>query len=341
MKRLTYISAVLATLLLLACRGEVEVGRRGLYYWRTTLRFTPEERAWMDSVGVETIYLKLFDVVADKAEPTCGLWPDATLLFPSPADDAGADSSMTLLRGKRIVPVVFVSPGVIEAGDDTNPKRLRSIASILLRRVDQMMTRNALPAYDEVQIDYDWTQSNQRAYFAILQAMADTLHSSGRRLSTTIRLHQLGMATPPADRGALMLYNTGRVTDPKETNSILTEASIAPYLDRLDSYGLPLVLALPQFSWNVVFRADRYQFLAPQLPLADTALFRRLDDTHWAARAYQPVPINVSGTTQSQLRLLPGDVIRHESSSDSLNAVLMQRLFRLRPSLADEVITFR
>ena len=92
--------------------------------------------------------------------------------------------------------------------------------------------------------------------------MLKELHSlakaDGRRLTTTIRLHQLTQPIPPVDGGTLMVYNTGDVSDIKEQKPILDPAVVRKYAPRLRGYKLPLNSAYPIFSWDVLFRGGRY-----------------------------------------------------------------------------------
>ena len=79
-------------------------------------------------------------------------------------------------------------------------------ASSLLAKVSAA----ALGAWKEMQVDCDWTQGSRAAYFALLRALRDRLHAQGRRLSATIRLHQVKCSADtgvPVDRGMLMAYN--------------------------------------------------------------------------------------------------------------------------------------
>lgn len=325
--------AVLMLPLLLSCsKGESRMKHSSIYYWRTTFVPTYAEREEIDTLS--TLYLHLFDVVASPSESSVGMLPDATLQF--------NDSSLGWLKdrvaqGLNVTPVVFLAPGIITRND---AHKAQPLAQLLLSRINDMMQQNGLPLPNEVQIDYDWTSTNQKAYFAFLQALADTLHADQRQLCTTIRLHQLSMAPPPADRGILMCYNTGHLTDPEETNSILSKKSVEPYIRHLDNYALPLALALPRFSLNVVFHNGKFAFLAPGLALSDTTRFRRLDATHWRSVAYQSVPQRVSGTMQSQVRLYPGDIVRREESSDSLNEAIARVLIKHRPELNNEIIIY-
>lgn len=316
-----------------SCKKERVDTHNAMYYWRTTFELSEGELAWMDSMHVEALYVRLFDVIKSNRDKELGIVPDATI-----RGMGGMDSLMAERGIKRLVPVVFIAPGVIAKGDES---KAEAIAERLLQRIDAITIANGLGTCDEVQIDYDWAQSNQKAYFAMLKAMADKLHDANRKLSTTIRLHQLALEAPPADRGVLMLYNTGKLKDVNEKNSILSREAVEPYLRHLKSYSLPLATALPRFSWNAVFRDNEFAFLCPGLQLNDTSAFARIDSTHWRSRKYQPVPVTASATIQAGERLIPGDVIRREESSDELNQSLLDRMSEIRSDVAGEVVYFK
>lgn len=316
---------------LTACQREAQTTHYGMYYWRTTFQLSEAEQRWMDSMKVETFYLHLFDVVSDSRNTEIGMRPEATI------KGLSADSVSKMLSAYRLVPVVFIAPGTISK--DMTPRADR-IAERLLRRIDDVTEKNGLGTCHEVQIDYDWAESNEKAYFAVLQSLSDRLHKEGRVLSTTIRLHQLALDVPPVDSGVLMCYNTGRLMDITESNSILSRKSVEPYMRYVSSYKLPLRLALPNFSWNVVFREDEFAFIAPGLQLDDTLSYTRLDATHWRSRTYHALPSRATAVSQGDQRILPGDIIRREESSDSLNRDIFDHLTNLRPELADEVIFF-
>lgn len=325
------VSLLVFVALLASCSKQPTNVQHNMYFWRTTLHLTEGEKRWMDSMDVKTLYLRLFDVVEDKSEKQLGMRPNATIRGLS-------KTALDSIAVKDVVPVVFISPGLIKKGDEA---KMVTMATLLLSRIDQMFEKNGMAIPHEVQIDYDWTKSNQKCYFMMLKAMADELHKQKRTLSTTIRLHQLAMEAPPADRGVLMLYNTGRVQDFNEQNSILSKESVAPYMRHLAGYSLPLSLALPRFKWNVVFRQQQFAFLVPELPLTDTARYEQIDATHWRSVSYQSVPANVAGALQSTQRIQHGDIIRHEESSDSLNEEMIQLMSRERTDIVQEVIFYR
>lgn len=297
-------------------------GEHAVYYWRTTLSLTPEQRQWLEREHVQRIYLHLFDVVRCEGAP-CGVRPEGTLHFRD-----------TLPRNIEVVPVVFLTPNAINDSTDAH-----ALARLLLTRMDAMTEHNGMGIPQEVQLDFDWAGRTRAPYFDLLQTMADSLHSQGRSLSVTIRLHQLSQQAPPVDRGVLMLYNTGNFRDANEQNSILSTQSVEPYLRYLEDYPLEMDLALPTFSWNLVFHHGTFACIAPGLQLQDTTLFRQEDETHWRVISYQPIP-SAGIALGPQQRLYPGDIIRREESSTELNQFMYTHLTSLRPSLSQRIILY-
>lgn len=218
-------------------------GRRGgaavrsVYYWATTLNIDSAKTAFLKSHSVTRMYVRFFDVVTDGSGRSV---PNATLQFAS-----------ALPEGVDIVPTVFVMPECLRRDRE-------ALARNIVRRVRQMCATNDVKRVGEMQIDCDWTLSTRSAYNDFMRLMLRECHANGFRLSSTIRLHQLAQAPPPADRGVLMMYNTGDVTDPKCRKPILDMADAAHYLTYLADYPLPLSTAYPVFSWRVLYRGGRF-----------------------------------------------------------------------------------
>ena len=121
-----------------------------------------------------------------------------------------------------------------------------------------MNETNDVHNVSEIQIDCDWTRSTRLLYDEFMQAMLSECHSRHLKLSSTIRLHQLAQTPPPADRGVLMMYNTGDATDIGCHKPILDMHDAAPYLPRLKDYKLKLSTAYPIFAWRILFRGGRF-----------------------------------------------------------------------------------
>lgn len=210
---------------------------RSVYYWSTTLSMDSVKTAFMRNYDISRMYIRYFDVVADQSGRAV---PNATLKF-----------ATDVPQGIDVVPTVFVMPECLRQD------RSR-LASLIVKRVVQMNETNDVYNVKEIQIDCDWTQSTRQLYAEFMQAMLSECHSRHLKLSSTIRLHQLAQTPPPADRGVLMMYNTGDATDIRCHKPILDMHDAAPYLPRLNDYKLKLSTAYPIFTWRILFRGGRF-----------------------------------------------------------------------------------
>lgn len=192
-----------------------------VYYWRTQLQLDSTERAFLKRHHISKVYCRYFDVVMDSAQ---GPMPNATITF-----------NDTLPKDIEVVPTVYIT-------EDCMHKRHEGLAEKLVRRIRQMNETNDISGVSELQIDCDYTARSCQTYY-------DFLKEINVQLSTTIRLHQLAMAPPPADYGVLMLYNTGDPRNFVERNPILDQRDVQPYLRYLNDYALPLAAAYPVYQW--------------------------------------------------------------------------------------------
>lgn len=231
------LTTVLVGLMTSCKKNTTQKAIRSVYYWSTTLDIDSAKAAFINKHRISRMYTRYFDVVNDGSGRAV---PNATLQFKTKMPD-----------GIDIVPTVFVMPECLH----NNHKRL---AKLIVRRVMQMNATNDVTNVKEIQIDCDWTVSTRRLYDDFMQSMLDECHSHKLRLSSTIRLHQLAQTPPPADRGILMMYNTGNATDIHCNKPILDTKDAAPYLPFIAKYGLPLSTAYPIFSWRILFRGNQF-----------------------------------------------------------------------------------
>ena len=323
---------VSAALLLTGCGRKpkgVENPQPSVYYWRTTFSLDSVERSFLAEAEVGRMYVHFFDVVKGQEPGAEGqgagvdLMPANTLLFED-----------SVPGGIEVIPTVFFEPNALR---DT--VGMHKLAGLVIKRIDQMTEQNGLPTARQVQMDYDWVASDEAAYFAFLGELRDMLHSQGRTLSATIRLHQLAKAVPPVDEGVLMVYNVGNFRDEAEENSILTAKAVEPYLPRLESYGLPLCAALPVYGWDLLFQNHEFRQIVRGVNLDDTLKFRRLDSTHYRAEAYMAAPADGIADPAGQ-RIYPGDMIRHEQPSPATLRQVRDMLERSRSGVCDQVVIY-
>lgn len=289
---------------------------RSIYYWKTTLKLSPKEREALQQLGIKRVYLHVFDVVRDSHGR---LRPLSTLDFID-----------TIPDGIDIVPVAFINEDALHS-----PAGIDSIGAKIVRRAVTMLEVNGYSSPIEIQLDYDWNNSTRDTYFKILREAREEAHSRGIKISSTIRLHQLKESPPPADAGALMVYNTGNFRNPQEVNSIYSINHLKPYLQYLMDYDLPLSLAMPIYNWNLVFRRGNFQMIGRNIDLSDTLLARRIDSIHWQCLEYRGV-----ASSNHKGRLYPGDIIRHEAVSFEDLQELQKAVAGQRPDAAKNVILY-
>lgn len=285
MKRL--VLPLLLMLTLLSCSDRRDDGtRRSMYYWSTVLDMDSAKADFIDRHGIGRIYLRYFDVVKDE---TGALTPNATLAFKTGVP-----------HGVETVPTVYITNDCM-LGD------VGGLAEKICLRIKQMSRTNDIDGVKEIQMDCDWTRLTRKRYFRFLEELRALAHADGLTLSVTIRLHQLSQPAPPADRGVLMMYNTGDFTDLTCEKPILDMRDAAPYMHRLHSYRLHLSSAYPLFGWRILFRRGRY-----------VGIMHKDDD----------------------LPVLPGDsiVVRQPSLEDIMTAV--KAVGRKRPDANREVILY-
>ena len=227
-----------ASLMITCCQRHKESLPEGnaVYYWRTDLRLDSTERAFLKQYNINKVYCRYFDVVMNEGEPK----PNATITF-----------SDSLPKGVEIIPTIYIT-------EDCMHERHEGLAEKIVSRIIQMNETNGISGVKEIQIDCDYTSKSRNIYYQFLE---EVKQAWGGTLSTTIRLHQLSMAIPPADYGVLMVYNTGdprkwkerRSTDGRlleeGKNPVLDYRDVFPYLSKLDDYPLPLATAYPVYQW--------------------------------------------------------------------------------------------
>lgn len=229
---------------------------RSVYYWSTTFRIDHAKACFIRTHHIRRIYLRYFDVVdaqTDAGSTMSSPMPNATVDFE--LSDASVDSCRAM--HVDIIPVVFIVNSCFRSPQP-------QLAALVFRRIRQMSATNAVAPVREIQIDCDWTKSTQSAYFSFLSELRQLAHAQHIRLSTTIRLHQLSMPVPPIDRGALMVYNTGDITDLNCRKPILDLRDVKPYLRYLPQYKLPLATAYPVFRMQLLARRGRFLGLIRQ-----------------------------------------------------------------------------
>ncbi len=261
---------VIALLALSCCAPPPETDlQRAFYHWKSTIDSAGIQGP-LERLDVKKVYLRAFDIDWDHSYE--GPVPVGPLTNPEAAP-----------TGVMLIPTIFI----------TN-RTFRNLSEAALPElVDKVQQKLAFLfshhyPIQEVQFDCDWTRTTRERYFQFLRLFKK---ATSWDVSVTIRLHQVRYfeqtGIPPADRGMLMFYNMGALEDWEESNSILNNEKARPYLKEAGGYKLPLDLALPIFSWGVIFRNGKMIKLIHGLPkaaLQDSSRFILLEKNRYRVK---------------------------------------------------------
>ncbi|KIQ22238.1 hypothetical protein RT99_08605 [Flavobacterium sp. MEB061] len=265
-----------------SCENDHEV-IRSFCYWKTDLNFQKEDDSLMRELDVKHLYVRFFDV-------------DWNPYAKEPLPVATIGNVSLNESNPDITPSVFITNEVVL---QSTKKQLDSLAVRIAQRVNQIGVKmnetkadviaNAIVYpkdyykqkdykrinYDsvkalelaklkvdfkEILIDCDWSEKSKDNYFYLLKQIKKEFPTV--QISATIRLWQYKFASkagiPPVDKGLLMCYNLTKPDDFKTKNSIGTSNELAQYITHSE-YKLKLDIALPLYSWAVVFRGNQFK----------------------------------------------------------------------------------
>lgn len=255
-----------------------------VYFWKTSFEPTGTDLRFLENHDVKRIYMRMFDIVANNGgtPPEEAVVPNATLRFPT-VNSADYWESHQMLSQAEFVPVVYITVDALRAME----LEIDIWAEKIVERVSNMISYNFIPNVSEYQLDCDWTESTEQIFFSLCASVKKELirRNKDYRLSSTIRLHQLSKPVPPVDFGVLMVYNTGNFTNPDAHNSILDIEDVKPYIKNLSGYRLPLDVAYPLYTWQLLFRNRQFTGLLRDTDLSDSENFIQIgENTHKALR---------------------------------------------------------
>ncbi len=316
-----YILLALVAMISWSCnrndKGLEDVPERSVYYWRTTFKLDSTERKFLIDNDIQRMYVRYFDVVTT---PSGDAMPNATIKF----DDS-------IPSGIEVVPTIFIMDNCLAAIDQHKQQ--------LVDRIVQMNETHDIAGVREVQIDCDWTQRSQEAYFKLLDYLRTAFKQHGIALSATIRLHQLSMTPPPVHRGTLMMYNTGSLTATNGHNPILDYRDAYPYLKRLGDYKLPLTVAWPCYAWNLLYSGNQFKAILYNARLDDSTRYRQVAPGRYVVTASSIIPEPNSDGSDMQWQNVGDSVITMcPTASDILRIVNATE--HERPGLNHHVVLY-
>ncbi len=230
--------ALFFTLLLVGCTNNSK-HEISFYYWKQDFNLNQSQKAILEFNQVKKLYVKFFDVTWDSRENKAK--PISKIDFKIPV-------------GKfNIIPCIFIENHVFK--QDQSPE----IASKVYELIRKIAKTNKF-TIQEIQIDCDWTDATQKAYFSFLTQLKQ-ISQNKQIITSTLRLHQFKhpkkTGVPPVEKAVLMCYNMGKIDNQKTANSIISEAELKKYIFESDPYPLPLDLALPSYHWGLIYRLGK------------------------------------------------------------------------------------
>ena len=257
--------AVLSVLLLVACSPK-RSHDVDFYYWKSKCAIGETERDYFNQLGSKRLFVRLFDVDIEggRAVPV------------GPIQGFGKDQLPN--DSTKVIPVVFITNQTFyNYVNDTLVERLAGNVDATIEHI--MGSANI--AYDEIQIDCDWTERTKVAYFRFLEKLAK---QSRRNISCTLRLHQIRdrkkTGVPPVSRGSLMCYATSNPMEGDTRNSILDMELLKAYTSNINEYPMDFDVILPIYSWGIVTNHLNKVKLVNGLTEADlqTPMFEKTGD---------------------------------------------------------------
>lgn len=237
MRNVTMILTIVSCLFV-ACNGRHEKSMASFYYWRTVFELSDIEQKALQDNEITKMYLRYFDVDLDSRGK------------PHPVSPIHFKESP---KNLQVVPVVYIKNRVMLKSD----LLLDLVADNICKYIEQINEVGEIDQIDEIQIDCDWTLTSRDKFMQFVDILK---HRSGKKLSATIRLHQVKHYTsthiPNIEYATLMYYNMGKI-DADTLNSIYDRKIANRYIESLKSYPIKLNIALPIYAWGVHIRNDK------------------------------------------------------------------------------------
>ncbi|MFN8256065.1 MAG: hypothetical protein U0W24_10280 [Bacteroidales bacterium] len=266
-----FIKWFLFVLIFFSCQQK-NTNRNAFYYWKTKYTFGNNDQNLADSLNVKKFYLRFFDVD----------WSE-TRQIPIPVSEFHYNWQQKM--PDHFVPCVFITNTVVLK---CSLQQLDTLANKMKLKIDAIShdifeqkkwevwdqpdsVKNKIKnEWPEIQFDCDWTPDSKSRYFYLVKKMKQLFPD--KVIAVTLRLWQLKnkemSGIPPADKVMLMCYSIGNPKEYSIENSIASVSEIEKYIHNQD-YSLPVDIALPVYSWGVIFRNKKFRTIATGLDIEE------------------------------------------------------------------------
>ncbi|WP_298116773.1 hypothetical protein [Flavobacterium sp.] len=307
MKKIILFSLVLLSFL--SCKKDKKIDViKSFCYWKTDSYFGQEEDSLAKQMKLKHMYVRFFDVdwnpYAEEAQPvatvyniritdglniTPGIFITNDVLLNSSKPQLDVLSERMAIRIKKIIDKYQTEKATALAYKiaDADYERQKGNAFQSRLSTDSIIIAEK-PKFEkdiqELLFDCDWTESSKDNYFYLLEKLKSKFPNY--KIASTIRLWQYKYyekaGIPPVDKGLLMCYNMTNPTEYNTKNSIGTSDELADYITH-DTYPLELDIALPLFSWSVLFRGGEFKGVISEYQEFEKSptTFKKTDDNKY------------------------------------------------------------
>jgi hypothetical protein len=323
-------------LLELGCKSEKHDVIRSFCFWKTDLSFDEKSDTLASALKLKHFYVRYFDIdwnpYVKEAQPISSIrhmdfGKTNTSFTPSVfiTNDVVLKSSKTQLdtlvnriqhKVNQISEKYFEQVSQSYANQIANLDYEKQSGKAIQVRMDTkpIAAKRKLELKNNIHdilIDCDWSEKSKDNYFYLLEKIK--LKFPNYKIEATIRLWQYKYyeksGIPPVDSGLLMCYNMKNPEDRKTENSIGTSDELDQYITH-DKYTLKLNIALPLYSWSLIFRGNQFKgILSQNIDFTNkTDYFKKTDDNKYVLQ---------DDIRLDNIYLRNGDEIRIEKVSDS------------------------
>ena len=223
--------------------------KHGIYFWENdTPSLSSENSAALDSLSIQKLYIKIFEVDRVSGEN-------------KPIAKSSLHLTTSEIKNRELIPCIYMLNKVfIESSKDELDELAENVAHLTEKYLNEKLSSKGKLNYSEIQIDCDWSAKSQGNYFYFLRKIKKL---TDKKISCTLRLYPYKyheeMGVPPCDRAMLMCYNLlNPIRNPRK-NTILDIGEMSKYLDTKFDYPIPLDVALPVYSWLQCYDRDRFK----------------------------------------------------------------------------------
>jgi hypothetical protein len=340
--RTIFISFLLVFSIFISCRQTPHKPRqvnRAVYHWRNSDYIDEPQRILIKQHNIDRVYVKLMDIDWEEIR-------GAVPLGINYLENIAHHNGFADVKKVEFIPVIFITNKTFQRIDSAD---IPLLARRILRKcftdydsIDIIWENENFNGYQrmikmhpaEIQFDCDWTVSTAAKYFYFLETVKKLLPNATTKLTATIRLHQYKYpgktGVPPVSRGMLMVYNISDVTKYTNVNSIFEYDKAKPYFSSGKEYKLPLDVALPAYSWGIVYRGKKF-FTIEHGMTTET-----VNEKDYFSKKEKNIYAVKKDTLLNDLFLRPGDEIKIEGIDEEK---LMQVVKLARKALNNDSVT--